>query len=439
MVNLSFLKSSKKFRDLLCTFSRFITKTTIFQCNMSEVAKSQLLSIICHCVSSVRYRPDLVLSQPLQTILGCLISILSVPRLGLNDWTHAAICSLTVWRDLTAANTELGDLSGIIKVEFFLNSVNLEFYLLEMLMDNMAESELRWPGASLMGVKEVDRDSAVSSSEDVIEENNNRSNEANVSSSTEFEPYLSILTSGESDKIEKILNHLEHVVGRADGETRHKIALHVLLPFLVTNNKSSSDDPKDQITNVESVLQILSQLVAQQPTAMALIRNQSVWRQIKYNASVSSHLSTPSQLVIKNIVLNSNKFIKIRLSEAEAMALEDDENDIINFDQRDKNAQCWLFKQFYHVLIQSSVPVINGDILVSYSHLSSAWTIALDLVTNMSEFLIYSIERGAITLGLQLLNAIGKNYELSGLLNIDCFCFVGQCEVRTSISSLEIA
>ena len=89
----------------------------------------------------------------------------------------------------------------------------------------------------------------------------------------------------------------------------------------------------------------------------------------------------------------------------------DDENDIINFDQRDRNAQSWLFKQFYHVLMQSSMPVINGDVHGKYDHISSAWLVANDLVQRLPEFLVYSIERGVITLGLQLLDTLPSAAE----------------------------
>ena len=93
------------------------------------------------------------------------------------------------------------------------------------------------------------------------------------------------------------------------------------------------------------------------------------------------------------------------------MTLLDDENDIINFDQRDRNAQSWLFKQFYHVLMQSSMPVINGDVHGKYDHISSAWLVANDLVQRLPEFLVYSIERGVITLGLQLLDTLPSAAE----------------------------
>ena len=81
------------------------------------------------------------------------------------------------------------------------------------------------------------------------------------------------------------------------------------------------EEAEDQLSHVESVLLVLSHLVTQQPTAMALIRNQVTWRQIKQHATSDSQLSSITQLVIKNIVLNSNKFIKIRLSEAEVRSI----------------------------------------------------------------------------------------------------------------------
>ena len=190
-------------------------------------------------------------------------------------------------------------------------------------MDNLAESEHKWTGAGLMiGSKETDRDSALSSSENdftSVEENNNRCSDNQNSNNQEFNPYLDVLENGDFNKVEMVIQHIEKLVVRADGDTKHRIALQVLLPYLSSNiNTDFTEEKEDQLSHVESVLLVLSHLVTQQPTAMALIRNQVTWRQIKLHATTTSQLSTITQLVIKNIVLNSNKFIKIRLSEAEA-------------------------------------------------------------------------------------------------------------------------
>ena len=61
-----------------------------------------------------------------------------------------------------------------VRLDSFRDSENFSSYLdmLEMVMDNLAESEARW-AVNLMEVKEADRDSALESSE--LEENNNNS------------------------------------------------------------------------------------------------------------------------------------------------------------------------------------------------------------------------------------------------------------------------
>ena len=81
------------------------------------------------------------------------------------------------------------------------------------------------------------------------------------------------------------------------------------------------------------------------------------------------------------------------------MALQDDEEDRINFDERsevvlaiyyfylfvgrdkpsfrgrDRNAQYWLFKQLYHVLVQSSSSVLVLGWPLTAAHLTSAWQV----------------------------------------------------------------
>ena len=85
---------------------------------------------------------------------------------------------------------------------------------------------------------------------------------------------------------------------------------------------------------------------------------------------------------------------------------------------RDRNVQSWLLKQFYHVLIQSSIPIINGDHKASYHHLSSAWLVARDLVNTLPEFLVFSIERGVMTLGLQLEDVAVYTGSKGGLVQV---------------------
>ena len=157
-----------------------------------------------------------------------------------------------------------------------------------------------------------------------------------------FQPYLAVML--EATVREEVIGHLERLVVTSDAATRHLLASQLVLPFLHTELQ------KEGVEEVcEPVLELLCSLVHQQPTAMALIRNQAVWRRVKVLASAPGPLSRPCQQVIKTVVLSSGKFNKIKLSEAEAMALQDDESDVINFQQRDQNAQYWIFKQLYQV------------------------------------------------------------------------------------------
>ena len=302
------------------------------------------------------------------------------------------------------------------KIELLIKTPNFETFLcfMERLVENLIGEESRW----CMLLSE-DRDSEVASTDELNwEENNNRYTENEDSAPTsEFEFYLRLLNDvKEEDRLSLIVSHLEKVTKIADGESRHRLALQVILPFIANHITMVSDEGKSEecvsIYLMKSILLIMSELVKQQPTAMALIRNQDAWKQLKKLASTINPLSTAAQKVIKIIVLNSKKFIKIRLSEAEAMKLQDDENDIINFDQRDRNAQGWLFRQFYHVIIQSSVPVINGEnCSQDIPHIASCWRIALDLVSALPEFLDYTVERGIMNLGVQLLQALLKTSD----------------------------
>ena len=384
--------------------------------------------VVGSLVAVLPHIPDTeVVCQTVNTVLGLVTGEAATPA-------HQA----TVIQHLTSLFTvycypadQLRKLTS--RIHMFMQTENFKSYLrlLEQVMDNLAESEQKW--TAIMDCKETDtagkvadKDSALSSTETEMtgeEENNNRSAAARpdrqLLPTAEFEPYLAILECGHADTVELVRRHLERIVARADGETRHRLALQLLIPHLAAHlDQAAAADSEE---GAEAVLGLLATTVTQQPTAMALIRNQAVWRQIKVAATTHSSLSHTTQLVIKSIVLNSNKFIKIRLSEAEAMALQDDENDLINFDQRDRNAQNWLFKQFYHVLVQSSVPVVNGEASTSLGHLASAWLVALDLVRRLPDFLVYAIERGVITLGLQLLAALSGPAAASTVGNITHF------------------
>ena len=159
-----------------------------------------------------------------------------------------------------------------------------------------------------------------------------------------FQPYLEVML--EANVREEVMEHLERLVVTTAAATRHLLASQLVLPFLHTELLKEGIE---EVAKCEPVLEVLCSLAHQQPTAMALVRNQAVWRRVKVLASAPGPLSRPCQQVIKTIVLSSGKFNKIKLSEAEAMALQDDESDVINFQQRDQNAQYWIFKQLYQV------------------------------------------------------------------------------------------
>merc|ERR1719233_2045415 len=315
------------------------------------------------------------------------------------------------------------------KITILSHSPNYNTYLamIEQAMENLAETDnehMIWNDPSLL-VEDTDRDSALASSEvdSASEDISNLKIGGNVEDQ-EFESYLNVLIEKKDLPVELTLHHLDRLVTRGSGETRHRIALQVVLPYLGWSLGSKIEERN--ISHVEDILEILCKLVTQQPTAMALIRNQKVWRQVKTNASTEGALSRVAQQVIKTIVLNSHKFIKIRLSEAEAMALQDDENDMINFNLRDRNAQFWLFKQLYHVLVQSSIRVLNGDWPDSFSHLVSAWQVSLDLFKKVPDFLVFALERGIVGLNQQMLNMIceqqHEKVELADLIgSLVCF------------------
>ena len=102
------------------------------------------------------------------------------------------------------------------------------------------------------------------------------------------------------------------------------------MPYL----KEKLEDEEEDKNVLVSILDLLCNLVKEQPTAMALIREQRAWNSVKRFGSAEGELSNVCQQIIKTLILNSHKFKKIRLSEAEAMALQDDENDRINFEER---------------------------------------------------------------------------------------------------------
>ena len=82
---------------------------------MTSLVKCQCLAIVSHCVSSIRYRPDLVSTAQVRTILHSVLSVFSEPgSLPQDTWTDAALCFLVVWRDFTFNSSDMTQVSGII-------------------------------------------------------------------------------------------------------------------------------------------------------------------------------------------------------------------------------------------------------------------------------------------------------------------------------------
>ena len=130
-----------------------------------------------------------------------------------------------------------------VRLDSFRDSENLSSYLdmLEQVMNNLAESEARW-AANLMEVKEAERDSALKSSE--LEENNNNNSGSRLE---EFSPYLAILRTGGESCVELTLSHLHRLVARADGDSRHKIALQVILPYLASSLDTGGEEKEGEV------------------------------------------------------------------------------------------------------------------------------------------------------------------------------------------------
>ena len=130
-----------------------------------------------------------------------------------------------------------------VRLDSSRDSENLSSYLdmLEQVMNNLAESEARW-AANLMEVKEAERDSALKSSE--LEENNNNNSGTRLE---EFSPYLAILRTGGESCVELTLSHLHRLVARADGDSRHKIALQVILPYLASSLDTGGEEKEGEV------------------------------------------------------------------------------------------------------------------------------------------------------------------------------------------------
>ena len=301
-------------------------------------------------------------SSPLLQLLQLILSLPLAP-----PDQQSLLSSLSSLPSLHTPGLRLRQVTSLLTPGLALSPPSLSCLLevLESLIEGLGEEE-----GSMRSWGEEGPDSALCSSagEEGAE---GRAPELSPS----FQPYLRALLDNPGEELSR---HLERLVLRSSAATRHLLAVQVVLPALDTQLVEEAGEEREAAC--EELLELLCSLVTQQPTAMALIRNQRVWRRVKVQASSPGQLSRVSQQIIKTIVLSSNKFIKIKLSEAEAMALQDDENDVINFDQRDQNAQYWIFKQLYQVLVQSSIEVVNSGWPEQEHHLVSAWQISLSLV-----------------------------------------------------------
>lgn len=75
---------------------------------------------------------------------------------------------------------------------------------------------------------------------------------------------------------------------------------------------------------------------------------------------------------------------------------------------RDRKAQYWLFKQLYHVLVQSSNSVLTsaGSWPPTVDHMTSAWQITLDLVRKVPDFFLFALERGITDINTRLMDCL---------------------------------
>ena len=355
----------------------------------------------------------LVLQAVVQHLMFCgdRVSVLdSVPTL-LTASLHPSLSLPALVRLLTSLRTLLSSLPfpaeqlpRLTRLLPVLPPASLPAFLamLEQAVENLTECE-DWAGEA-----ELERDSALASSEPESGQEDKRP--VLQQPQLELDGYLE-LARRVGPEGEAVFSSMERLALRGDGRTRHLLAQQVILPFLAVSLSDQKVDP----ARLELALEILCRLVVQQPTALLLIRDQQVWRQIKQQAGAAGSLARVSLRLVKTLVLNSNKFTKIRLSEAEAMALQDEETDLINFDQRDRNAQYWVLKQFYHVLVQASVPLVGGDRVgepSSWAGLAAVWAAAGDLLDLTQPFRLFALERGMVGLGQQLFSVLLQRSSL---------------------------
>ena len=366
-------------------------------------------------------------SPKLDTLLIALVSVLQhidaatsflrkilqlTLRLPLSADQKREVFHLVETLPLSAPSLRLHHLTSLVPVAIDLAPETLSPFLemIEALMNNLAEEEEEEQNEMKAWMEEMEDSKSLQSDSALATSGEEEEIDKKEESVVGFKPYLNILLHREQVD-DEVFQHLERLVLNATAATKHTLAVQVILPFLTTRLESHlvSED-STSLYKTEMVLDLLCSLVSQQPTAMSLIKKVPVWRKVKQLASAPGHLSRVSQDIIKTIVLSSNKFNKIKLSEAEAMALQDDESDVINFDQRDQNAQFWIFKQLYQVLVQSSIQLVNSKLAsttaTSMFHLVSAWRISLGLVKQVPDFLVFALERGVVRLAQQLVGLL---------------------------------
>ena len=105
-----------------------------------------------------------------------------------------------------------------------------------------------------------------------------------------------------------------------------------------------------------------------------------------------------------------------------------------------------MFKQLYHVLVQSSNTVLTSQWPESISHLISAWQVTLDLVRRVPEFFLFAVERGITDINVRLtdslLNSLAFNKDcadlLGALLNFQIYVLVNFDAMNEEILHINI-
>ena len=75
---------------------------------MPPLPLSMLICILLNCLTSLRFRPDLLHYPPLQSVLGTLLPVISKPQdlPTQAGWAQAAIQSLLLWRHFATVSQE---------------------------------------------------------------------------------------------------------------------------------------------------------------------------------------------------------------------------------------------------------------------------------------------------------------------------------------------